>query len=171
MRVGIFNNEIFWTPHFGTGLEIMEGHLQNGDEVYSFVCDGALRPCDQNYEKSIAKCKVCKKKRQLGQKQLSGKVTNIKIPQNDQQLNLVSKEMSVDEVKEVMYNGYDAGMAAISSIVTRKRDAYLDVAKNFDLINDVVNHSANLYEFFKEQIKINKIEKAYIFNGLFAYSR
>lgn len=27
MKVAIFNSELFWTPHFGTGLELMENHF------------------------------------------------------------------------------------------------------------------------------------------------
>ena len=47
-KVAIFNSEIMWSPHIGTGLEIMQRHLDEGDEVIAFVCNAFFKHCDQN---------------------------------------------------------------------------------------------------------------------------
>jgi hypothetical protein len=66
MKVAIFNGELFWTPHFGTGLEIIEQHLLQQDEVFQFVCNGFLKECDQNMEGNPIKCDLCIQKRGIG---------------------------------------------------------------------------------------------------------
>ena len=50
MKIAIFISEIMWTTHLGTGLEIIQKHLDAGDEVVSFVCNSFLGNCDQNLE-------------------------------------------------------------------------------------------------------------------------
>lgn len=170
-KVAIFNSEIFWNTHLGTGLEIMQRHLDQGDEIIAFVCNDFFTYCDQNLKASPDICKICVNKRTKSFSWLKGNVREIPIHFDKKNYGYASANMNLKAFMEIKHNGYDVGMAVASSVISRRRDANLNVKENFDIMLPLMNNAASLYDFFITQLQIEKPERVYIFNGRFDYDR
>lgn len=171
MKIAIFISEIMWTTHLGTGLEIIQKHLDAGDEAVSFVCNSFLGNCDQNLEGSKEICDLCINKRKKGFSLLSKNIRNIEINFVDKNYNYLKQEMALPALMKIKHKGFDAGIAAASSLISRKRDAYLSVSENFELFNKLINKSSGLYDFFIDKLQQEKPETVYVFNGRLVYDR
>ncbi len=171
MKTLFFNSEIIWTTHLGTTLELMEKHLEKNDEVVTFVCNSFLQHCDQNLSGDSNMCKKCINKRKRGFSLLSGRIKNLNIEFEKKDFGYINKEMTLDQLKQVYHKNFDVGMAVISSLVSRKRDAYLSVKENYSLFNYMINTASGLYDFFKRKIDEEKPDIVYVFNGRFEYDR
>jgi hypothetical protein len=171
MKIAFYNSQILWTTHIGTELELIQRHLDDNDEIISFVCNANLSVCDLNLNGNKNGCAICIKKRNKSYKLLSKRIKEIEISIPHYDFNLINKIMSIDEIKVVKYKEFDVGMAVISSLVTMKRDAYLSVGDNFVIFQKLINNAASLYDFFETQMKSIKPDIVYIFNGRFEYDR
>lgn len=165
MQIAIFNSELLWTPHFGAGLEIIENHLLKGDRVSAFVCNAFLQQCDQNLQGKAFVCDLCCSKRAMGHKALSASIQEIPVQFEKKNYASFRASMSIDEVKEIRHQNYDVGMAAISSVVSRVRDAYLSIPDHARVLEPLINNAIGLYEFFIQQLRDIRPERVYIFNG------
>lgn len=170
-KVAIFKSEIFWTPHLGTGLELIQRHLDAGDEIISFVCNAFFQYCDQNLNGSSERCSICVKKRTKGISLLNAKIREISIQYPKKEYNYLNANMTLSAAMKITHHYFDVGVAVASSLISRKRDAYLSVKENFQLFNILINNAAGLYDFFLEQLQIEKPDLVYIFNGRFEYDR
>ena len=63
-----------YTPHFETDLELIQRHLDDGDEVHVISCDAELPACDRNPEHLLYRCVFCRGKRRRGLSLLHGRV-------------------------------------------------------------------------------------------------
>src|SRR6266542_4339276 len=73
MRIASFVPFPNWNIHFGTDLEIIQNHLDAGDEVEAIVCNSTLAICDTNPSHSLQGCLACIGKRRAGFHLLSGR--------------------------------------------------------------------------------------------------
>ena len=110
-KVAIFNSEIMWSPHIGTGLEIMQRHLDEGDEVIAFVYNAFFKHCDQNLNGNPDTCKICVKKRSKSFSWLTESVREIPIEFDKKDFGYVSSEMSLKTFMEIKHDVFDVGMA------------------------------------------------------------
>lgn len=53
----------FWSPHIETELELIHGHLEQGDEVTVFICNGELPVCYSNLTHDEHVCGLCSNRR------------------------------------------------------------------------------------------------------------
>jgi hypothetical protein len=171
MKIVIFNSELLWTPHFGTGLELMEQHLLQKHEVHHFVCNSFLKECDQNMEGNHVKCELCIKKREMGVMGLVQKPNEVLIEFQRKNWNVFKPNMTLDEVKAIQHKNFDVGMAVVSSVVSRKRDAHLNVSQHATLLNTLINNGISLYEYFLQKLETLNPNLVYIFNGRLMYDK
>ena len=74
MKVAFFSSHILWDTHYETELEIMQRHLDAGDEVYQYVCNAEMTACDINPDHGFSRCVQCMAKRRHGRSLLSKEV-------------------------------------------------------------------------------------------------
>ena len=77
MRVLVFTAHTTWKPHYETDLEIIQRHLDDGDEVVHLHCDADLPACDANPHREMATCRNCIGIRQSGMSSLFPKCSSI----------------------------------------------------------------------------------------------
>ena len=80
-QVVVYCPYVLWRWHFATALELIEQHLQQGDEVTVLACQGQMQACDMNPERSQSKCMRCRRKRMAGLELLSRPVNVVPFEQ------------------------------------------------------------------------------------------
>ena len=170
-KIAIFISEIMWTTHLGTGLEIIQNHLDAGDHVKQFVCNSFLHVCDQNTGASPGICSLCMHKRNKAVSLLSDKIELVEINFPDINYDYLNPEMNLNGLKKIEHGGFDVGMAAASSLISLTRDASISVHANFALLNELINKSCGLYDFFIAKLTQEKQDIVYVFNGRLIYDR
>src|SRR4029079_15242773 len=123
------------TPHFETELEIIQTHLDAGDEVTVLGCNSELLACDINPFHHFADCANCWGRRVVGLSNLSpglraGKLLHL-TEANRQELRSIQTSFSnIEELKSYRIENFDVGYAVVSSVVSRLRDPDPDVHRH-----------------------------------------
>ena len=136
MKVGFFTPHIKWPPHYETELELIQEHLNNGDEVIQFVCSADLPICDTNLTHDIQFCLGCMGCRDLGKTLIDGHYTQKSF------LNLTSKDKEeinevyhvefsdIKELQKFKIENFDIGYAVASSLISKLRNPSPDLKAN-----------------------------------------
>src|ERR1700720_1484241 len=88
MKVVVFTAYTRWHIHYETDLDIMQRHLDDGDEVSHLHCNSELPVCEANSGHSIQHFSECIGIRQSGLELLSPKVKSVpflRLTQQDRQ--------------------------------------------------------------------------------------
>src|SRR5919108_890777 len=139
MRVLVFTAHTNWKPHYETDLEIIQRHLDDGDEVIHLHCDADLPACDANPNHDLAKCRNCIEIRKAGISLLSARVPSISFlnlsESNKRELSAVQKTFAtIAELKSFYIEEFDTGMAVFSSIISLTREAETDLSVGGDTV-------------------------------------
>lgn len=169
MKVAVVSSHVRWVTHFGTDLEIMQQHLNDGDEVIHLVCNGEMLPCDQNMHGSKDICCNCVHKRIVGTSILSGKVETIPMSLGNV-IKHTSALASVERLKSYQYKGFDVGYAALSSLISSVRRTEFN-AQDIAMLGELVNKGCAMFDFIYAFLKEREPDRVYIFNGRFLYPR
>ena len=126
MRVLVFAPYGLISPHFETDLELAQLHLDAGDEVTMIVCDGVLPSCDVNRDHLVTQCARCVGRRRQGTKLLSPRrnlqvIALSTLIASSMDLVLPRRFESVEALRDFEYEGFDAGYAVLSSVVSALR--------------------------------------------------
>src|ERR1700758_3873405 len=79
MNVTFFAPYAAWSPHFETELELIQLHLDSGDDITVITCDAALTYCEANQEREFSTCAHCVGRAREGLRRLSRPVRVIKL--------------------------------------------------------------------------------------------
>jgi hypothetical protein len=168
-KVAFFHSHILWASHFETDLELIDLLNQDQIEIYNYVCDTALKNCDQNKNVTLSRCASCIKRRKTG----LALVDNI----NEVQIH-ISKihfdfrpDLTVPEFLNLKYKNFDVGYAVLSSVIHIYRDPYINIKKHYHYIKHLIETSIGLYEFFINDLQTRKIDHVFLFNGRFVYTK
>ncbi len=177
MRVFLFAPYALYSPHFETDLEIAENHLLNGDQVTLLTCDRDLEICDPNLKRTGPRCLKCIERSKAGLRRLTGEVEIRRIPE----LLTAADERRVAELpthfedaqalKSLVVDGFDAGFAALSSLIWLHRDADLDVRVHVDDVGRFLRSSCRAYYAVRNYLRDHATDRAYVFNGRMAPMR
>jgi hypothetical protein len=171
MKVAILSSHLLWSQHYETELEIMQNHLNDGDEVLQLVCTGELGICDSNLNHDFSRCLTCISRREMGVSLLEGRVKQIKLLQYASAGHLKEAEQvkhvfdSLFHLQEFKIDGYPIGYAVGSSLVSILRDSTLDLEANGEKIRKYLQYSLLTYRAAQEFLKKEKPDRVYIFNG------
>lgn len=169
----VYSTHLNYTPHVETELELMQLHLDEGDKVYRFICNGHLSVCDMNQNHEMLYCLKCRDVRVAGGELLKGHVTNLPITKK-QEVSLVDGIMNcknTEELKNIYYQNFDVGYAIASTLISMYRNSDFDVSSKIKLISDYYISTVSLYLSVLDDIKIRKPDRVYIFNGRFTHVR
>jgi len=185
MKVAVFSTFVRWTPHFETELEIIQRHLDAGDTVHHYICNGELEICDQIidhrfFEKKnplinpIKICKQCIAKRKRGSSLLSNTVQEFSVYRFDESLEGVDLKFtfsSLDELRDYSIDGYDIGESIASSLISHTRNPYLNPYDYSELIRRLFISCYKTYSSTLTTLKREIYDVAYVFNGRFSVTR
>ncbi len=184
MKVAVFSTHVLWTPHYETELEIMQGHLDAGDKVTHVVCDRGLSLCDlivsHNVHRGLdpllpdrARCDACVRRRNNGARLLKGRVRRetIVVPSGVAKARLRSGFTDKEELRHYEVDGFDAGEAVLSTIISFCRDPKPDMREHAQLVHAYLRSCDDLYTVTRDFIRRGRPDRVYVFNGRFAYTR
>jgi len=172
MRIAVFSSQILWTPQFATDLEIIQEHINNGDEITHLYCDETLPSCDANPYMTYDACKRCMRKRQDGYDALDGKIIArpfLQLTEEDKKriAELPKKFNSIQELQGLYIDDFDIGFAAGSSIISNTLNPTPDM--NHELVYSYLIGAAAVYFSIKNYLASNKTDLVYIFNARFTH--
>lgn len=175
-KVLFYSTYHFNTESYGPYLELMQLHLNKGDEVHFLSCNSELSSCQVNPNHTLLKCLTCINIRKNGTKCLNGDVKEVTLSDFHQQVKIDPSSLpttfnSTEELKKYYYKNFDLGMAVLSSIVSISRSPAPDLLKNQKLIRKQLESSVRVYETVLHLINQYKFESVYVFNARFATLR
>lgn len=173
MRVLVFTAHTTWKPHYETDLEIIQRHLDDGDEVVHMHCDADLPACDANPHRDMAKCRNCIEIRKAGISLLAPRAPSISFlnlsESNERELVSIQKKFAtVAELKGFYIEKFDIGMSVASSIISLTRDPELDPSVLDDMVSRFLVAALSVYRSLQNYLDENPVDCVYVFNGRFA---
>lgn len=177
-KILIYAPYAIWGPHFETDLELAQRHLDDGDEVVFLGCYGGLLTCfpNQTHRKSI--CLMCMSRFSKGMKWLGRSnvavknFLNITVQQQQEIDKLCTMELSsCDDVRSIVLEGADIGVAAISSVISILREPKPDVSKHMDLVRINLISAARVFFSLLNQVRAEHPDTLVVFNGRYAQLR
>jgi hypothetical protein len=178
MRIASFVPFPNWNIHFGTDLEIIQNHLDAGDEVEAIVCNSTLAICDTNPSHSLQKCLSCVGKRWAGFNLLSGRfrqraISSLGTTDRSKLETLRYDFSSLEELKNYRFYGFDIGYAALASLVSILREPKPDLQapQTREMLRRLLTTSTTIFLGFGNYLDLNSPDRVYVFNARFANTR
>lgn len=172
MKVLFFEPYSINTPHFETCLELMQRHIEKGDEVVILGCDGNLPACAVNMKKRKIICNRCISKRKNGLKLLKGNFRYENFEKVGEKETQLQKRLRLDfktikDLQSYSIDGFEIGYAVGSTLISLHREPNLLLENVFGW-KKLMHASYGSFLSMKNQIDLEKPDRVYLFNGRFA---
>jgi hypothetical protein len=173
-RVLIYTPLAVLGHHFETDLEIVQNHLDAGDEVTMVTCQGQLKPIGFMGCLGVGRCLLCVSRSKQGLSLLRN-TENFKtrsIGELSPVKSFAEEALdTVDKAKVVLYKGVDIGSAYMSSLISELRDANPNLKNRVKETRKALELIAGLTDRFEEILDQTKPDLVYFFNGRFCLYR
>lgn len=151
-------------------LEIMQEHIDAGDEIFVLVCHGELPSCWINPGHSKLQCMYCKSRLHNGYKLLSKNIHVLPLIDihPDQQNKIDQFKVDADtneDLKKIYVEDFDLGWALLSTKITNTRNPYPDLKDCKEELNRWAKTSLMIYYSVKNHIQHHTYDLAYVYNG------
>lgn len=159
------------TPHLETSFELAKGHLDQGDEV-SYYFLGHSVPYAEFVRRKKPLMGRCLPERKAAK--LTGKGLNYIEPDflNLEYRSIANKIFRTEgDLRSFKYKNYNAGLSALSSLISRTRSCKPDIIAYRGLINQILSSGISIYEYVLREIDNKNPDLIYLFNGRFAVNR
>lgn len=173
----VFAPLAYSTPHFETDLEIAQRHLDLGDEVDLALCDGELPACQLNPLREAKRCAACVSRNLQGAAQLSRPVPTLHLPgflsaADHERLKALPKVFANQaDLRAYYFEGFDAGMATLSSLIDFVRSDIVDTVKYADVIHKLLSGAVQSYLMVLRVLETKSYDRVYIYNGRWSMVR
>lgn len=164
--------------HVATELEILQRHLDDGDDISVLGCQGGLPACMHKREDKAVRCRECLSTRSNALRLLDRAPKTYSLetfftPKDRQAESSIRRSFdSIDDIRDYTFDGFDLGYAALSSTVFVCRDAYLQRAEDRALLGRMIISAYRTFCSVREFLRVHPdFDLAYIFNGRFATCR
>lgn len=170
-RVLVYAPLAYSTPHFETDLEIAQRHLDLGDDVELVLCDGALPSCQLNPAHESKRCLHCVSRNLQGAAQLSRPVKVHTLlaaltAEDSVRLGKLPTEFANQEaLRKFTFDGFDAGMATLSSLIDFARALTIDVRQHATLVRGTLTAAVASFLAVKRLLAAARYDRVYIYNG------
>ena len=176
MKVLVVSPFAIMNATFETDLEIVQSHLDAGDEVVLLGCQGDLASCDPNPDHDLSMCLRCVSRRGSGLKLLTGPVTARRLvdlgPADREEIGRLPRAFAdLDALRAFNIEDFDLGWGVLSSLVSVTREAKPDPSRYADLIHRLLVSAATVYRSVQRHVDAFRPDRVYIFNGRFAVTR
>lgn len=174
MRVALISFQTFWSLHFATELEIAMAHLESGDDLLFYRCASTSPNCRLNAYKDPLICVRCESRARRGRQlaELPRRCIRRLVWYGDEVDAVdIPRFESLDEIKEFEFRGVDVGMAALSSIISIRRNPAIDLDENRWLLETTVRSAINSTLNAERIIQTDRPDRIVVFNGRLANQR
>lgn len=166
------------TPHYETTLELIQCHVEAGDDVVLLSCDAALLGCDANPAGHVSVCGECIGRRLHGLSLITGRVRSAPIFALDEAdraelATLPASFPDASALKAFTVDGADLGFGVLSSLISIRRSAVLDVTAP-DVAEDVrrfLASSVAVYRSMQRYLEHERPDRVYVYNGRYGTTR
>ncbi len=151
-------------------LEIMQRHLDAGDEVHAIICKGNLTFCEINPAHKKLQCQYCIAKHKNMFALLDGTIHTHNLTRFYHTTEDISKLQtdfpSIDDLKMYKWDDhFDIGYSIGSYLISEYRDPHLDITPHLPLIKTLMQTSLHLYLAVQRFLTKHKMDKVYVWNG------
>jgi hypothetical protein len=175
-------NSLDNVPNLGAELDLMQTHLDAGDEVYVLRCTGQLSYCNVNPNHWRSKCHLCQESLSRGLKALKPGRFNQRLPEIVDFAQLLNGEIldysrlpsefeNLDALLAFELDGISFGAAVASSVVSKTKEHKLDTARYRQEIYNSLKSSYLVYKLAQEALERFQPNRVYFFNGRLAECR
>lgn len=178
MRVLIPTLYCTYVPHFETELEIIQTHLDKGDEVTVLGCNSSFASCDPNNLHKRKICIRCIGRRRSGMKTIEPAVKirpiyNLTKTDKNDIKSLRSQFSENIDLKKLVFRDFDIGYGVLSSIIWSRRDPFPDLTdeNTSTIVQNMLDAGASTYSSIRNYLLQGKYDRVYVFNGRFAIMR
>lgn len=175
-KILLFSSHILWESHYETELEIIQRHIDSGDEVIQLYCASSLPLCDANPEKAFSRCIQCMAKKNNGLALLSQKIPSISF----ELLSTTDKFAiqafkwnadTIEELKDIKYQNFDVGYAVASSLISLLSNPNPILSEHQEKINLMMHSALEMYHSILNQLQKHKVDILYVFNGRLMHTK
>lgn len=164
------------TPHLETDLELIQRHLDDGDDVTVVGCQGDLAACETNIVHDLTECLRCIDRRRNGLARLTPPVrmrpmTGLTAEDRAELRALERRFDSLDDLVRLRLDGFDIGYAVASSLVSEVRDPTPDMVEHRDLTARLLTAAHRVYRSTQHALDRGRFDRCYAFNGRWATLR
>jgi hypothetical protein len=182
-KVVVCSTHVFWSSHCERDLELIQQHIDAGDEVTRLVCQTEFDRCDNHLalgpnptESEVqTRCVGCIDKLKRSQKLIEGPHRNVRYADLPQWERFVAPAFgpfkTVEELQAFEWNGFDAGMAVGSSLISYARVTRPDVVPYGEVIDRTMRSALRLYSSFRAFLAREKPDVVFVLNGRFTHTR
>ena len=187
MKVAVFSTHILWPTHYETELEIIQNHIDLGDDVTHYACQRNLQHCElifpyteksnKSYEEIKKElCTKCIAKQNKGANLLSEGVKREELlpAKWAAEFNEIPNDSffeNYDSLKTLVIENYDVGWSLLSSLISLTRNPNVNLSDYKKQLIKNYQESIAIYYRAVEQIELHKFDKIYVFNGRFSYTK
>lgn len=157
-------------------LEMMQQHLDDGDDVTQLYCDSRIQTCEVNPGHRKALCRSCLRTKDRGLACLSSPIESLpflNLTRADE-LEAAACKVSFDSLEELtafQVEDFDLGWGVLSSIITMTRDPKPDLSAHRKLVKDLTLSALTAYRSIQNHLDQNAFDRVYVFNGRLAVRR
>ncbi|MFC1701437.1 hypothetical protein ACFL1J_01635 [Pseudomonadota bacterium] len=166
------------TPHFETELEIVQSHLDQGDQVTLLACNASFLSCDVNTEHRPDICLRCIGRRKSGLRSLSKQISVepvIWLKREDKRIvrDLAANFSKEKELIALQIDGFDIGYGVMSSLISAFREPRPDLNNKQILktATSMLTAAASTYFSVKRYLATGQYDRVYNYNGRYAIMR
>ncbi|MDG2380527.1 MAG: hypothetical protein P8N76_02530 [Pirellulaceae bacterium] len=172
MRVVVFAPYAHWKLHV-TDLELIQKHVDAGDDVTVLTCRGEMQACDNNPRQQASRCVRCIGRSQLGLRRIRGPfqvATYYRLTdQQEQQLQELPTEfLDREHMQSFHVENFDIGWAVLSSLITRHRDSEVDLRAHAFELAGLMRAAWSVYYSLRARLREQTVDRVYVFNGRYA---
>jgi len=162
--------------HWGTELEIMQRHIDDGDVVTHLCCNGELLACECNLYHDRTRCKNCIGRRRHGLSLLSKKVQSrslLNLTHRDrvELADLPMQHYNLKEFSNKVVENFDIGFAVASSMISMIRDHEPVLSEHGSSFQRFVISALSVYRSVLNYLREHPVDRVYVFNGRLATCR
>ncbi|MCP4189252.1 MAG: hypothetical protein GY768_01345 [Planctomycetaceae bacterium] len=172
MRVLVFAPYAHWKLHV-TDLELIQQHVDAGDDVTVLTCRGEMQACDNNPRQQVSRCVRCIGRSQLGLRLIRGSFQVASYyrltDQQERQLETLSTDFLDHKRLQAFYlENFDIGWAVLSSLITRHRDPEVDLRVHAFELAGLMRAAWTVYYSLRARLRQQPVDRVYVFNGRYA---
>jgi hypothetical protein len=179
MNVTFYAPYAVWAPHFETDLELIQLHLDQGDEATVITCDAAFSFCEADEKHDFSTCAQCVARAREGFSRLSRPVKVLKLSglilqakQTMQGLASLPRTYdSFDTLYRLKIDEFDIGAAVLSSLNSVLDEREPDPSAHPEYTWASLSAAYAAYAAFDHYLKHNPCDLVYFLNGRLANFR
>ena len=176
MKILLYNFGDYFAPHLETQADLIQQHLDRGDDVIKLVCNSQMPICRVNTEHRLMHCSLCLARRAAIRGLVHPNVQektflNLKVQDRKAIADFVFDGTTIDDLKALRFGEFDIGLAVASTVIEETRDAYPKLEPLRQQISDWIGVSLATYLSVLNTLEDERPDCVYVFNGRRTYYR